>query len=85
MTPEKESHVLDGKRAESVAVGSESFVTARKGKLGFKAKERKVIGVNGSYELTELLARYRGPLRDENEVLRPENGYFWEDTSYIST
>ncbi len=37
------SHFRDGKWTESVAVGSEAFVTATKEKLGLKAKGRQVV------------------------------------------
>jgi len=66
-------------------VGSEAFVAATKEKLGFKARGREVIGVNGSHELREPPAPYKGLLGHENAVLRPKNEYFWEDTSCIST
>jgi hypothetical protein len=65
--------------------GSEAFVAATKEKLGFKAKGREVIGVSGSYELREPPAPYKGILRHENAVLRPQNEYFWENNSCIST
>ncbi len=58
---------------------------APKEKLGYRAEGREVIGVNGSYELRESLTPYKGILGDENVVLRPENEYFWEDSSAIST
>ena len=40
-------HYRDGKWTESVAVGSEGFVSATKEKLGFKVKGREVIGSEG--------------------------------------
>jgi len=80
-----EVQVRDGRWTESVAVGSEAFVAAAKDMLGFKAKGRQVIEVNGSYEVRELLAPYKGILGAEKPVLRPENDYFWGDTSCIST
>ena len=75
----------DAKWMESVAVGSEGFVVATKEKLGFKAAGREVTGVNGSYELRESPAPYEGTSGCENTVLRPENAYLWDDTSWIST
>ncbi len=69
------SHFRDEKWTESIAVGSESFVTATKEKLGFKAKGREVIGGDGSYELRESPASYKGILGHENAVLSPQNGY----------
>ena len=75
----------DARWTESVAVGSEGFVTATKEKLGTKAKGREVIGGNGSYELRERQAAYKGILGHENDVLRFQNEYFWEDSFGIST
>ena len=60
-------------------------MTATKEKLGSKAKGREVIGVDGSYELRESPGPYKGILGHENAVLRPQNEYFWDDTSCIST
>jgi REP element-mobilizing transposase RayT len=74
-------HFRDGKWTESVAVGSAPFVTATKDKLGVKGKGREVIGADGSYELRESPAPYRGILGYENEGLRLENTYFWDDNS----
>jgi putative transposase len=74
------SHFRDEKWTESVAVGSEAFVTATKEKLGFKAKGREVLGGAGSYELRESPAFYRGLLGYENGGLRLENAYFWDES-----
>jgi len=65
---------------ESIAVGSRQFVKATKEKLGFKAKRREVIGGDGSYQLKESPAPYKGNLAPENEALRLQNEYFWEDS-----
>jgi putative transposase len=69
----------ESKWTESVAVGSEVFVTATKEKLGFNARGREVIGADGSYELKLSPAPYKDILGHENDVLRPENTYFWDD------
>jgi putative transposase len=69
-------HFRDGKWTESVAVGSESFVTTSKEKLGVRGKEREVIGGDGSYELREPTAPYKGILGYENGSLRLQNAYF---------
>lgn len=74
-----DDHYRDGKWTESVAVGSEAFVTAMKQKLGGRAKGREVIGGDGSFELREPPAAYRGILGCKNEGLRLENTYFWGD------
>ncbi len=69
----------DGKWTESVAVGSESFVTTSKEKLGVKGKGREVIGGDGSYELREPTASYKGILGHENSSLRLQNAYSWNE------
>jgi len=69
----------DGKWTESVAVGSEGFVSATKEALGVKGKGREVIGGEGVYELRESPGLYKGILGHENGGLRPKNTYFWDD------
>jgi putative transposase len=75
-----DGHLRDGKWSESIAVGSESFVTMTKEKLGIKAKGRKVVGEDGSYVLQEPAAPYNGIFGLENEVLKAQNEHFWDDT-----
>ena len=65
--------VRDGKWTESVAVGSEKFVTATKESLGDKGEGRAVIGGDGSYELRESPAAYGGFFVHENAALRLRN------------
>jgi hypothetical protein len=48
-----------------------------KEKLGIKAKGREVVGGDGSYALRESPAPY-SILGYENDMLRPENAYFWD-------
>jgi hypothetical protein len=79
------NHIRDEKWTESIAVGSETFVAVTKEKLGFKVKEREVIGGDGSYELKEPSAPYRGILGHENAVLRLQNEFCWEASDEIST
>ena len=73
-----EGQLRDDKWSESIAVGSESFVMMTKEKLGIKAKGREVVGEDGSYVLRESPAPYSGILGHENDVLRPENAFFWD-------
>lgn len=73
-------HFRVGKWTESVAVGSAPFVTGTKDKLGVKGKGREVIGGDGSYELRESPAPYKGILGHENDGLRLRNTYFWDNT-----
>jgi putative transposase len=74
-------HFRDEKWTESIAVGSEAFVTATKEKLGFKAKGCEVIGGNGGYELREPPVVYKAVLGHGNGCLRPENTHFWDDNN----
>jgi putative transposase len=76
----------EGKWSESIAVGSESFVSMTKENLGMKAKGREVLGGgDGSYELREAPAPYKAILGDENAGLRAENTFFWDDSLWISS
>jgi len=75
------SHFREDKWTESLAVGSEAFVTATKEELGFKAKARDVIARDGDYMLRESRAPYSGILGLENDALSFQNAYFWDDNS----
>ena len=77
-------HLRDGKWTESIAVGSEAFVTATKETLGPRAKGRELGGGDGSYELREAPAAYNGILGHENDALRAENAHFWDRNLGIS-
>jgi putative transposase len=74
------THCRDGKWTESIAVDSASFVATTKDKLGFKAKGRRVIGEDGTYELKESPASYNGVFGHEKAPLSPQNEHLWEDT-----
>ena len=69
----------DSKWTESIAVGSEGFIEATKNLLGIKAKGRKIIGSEKSYELREPAASYGGNFTPENGPLSHKNSYFWAD------
>ena len=49
------------------------------GSSGF-SKEREVVGKDGSFELREPAAAYKATLRQENDGLRVENTYYWDDS-----
>jgi len=68
----------ESKWTESIAVGSKRFVEATKERLGIKARGRKVLGENGTYELREPQAAYGDDFTPENGGLRVENTYFWD-------
>jgi len=74
----------DGKWSESIEVGSESFVTMTKEKLGSKAKGREVIGEDGGSVLQESPSPYNSILGHKNDLLSPENCFSWEDNLCIS-
>ena len=67
------------KWTESIAVGSKSFIEATIKKLGIRAKGRKVVESNKSYELREPAVPYGGNFTPENGLLRLQNTYFWGD------
>lgn len=50
-----------------------------KEKLGIKAKGRQGIGENGTSQLKEPATSYQCNVDPENERLRLENMYFWND------
>lgn len=78
------SSLRDRKWTESVAVGSEAFVTATKEALGVKGEGRAVIGGDESYELRELPGAYKGNFGHENGLLRPQNKCFWKNSDLKS-
>jgi len=74
-----QNHVRESKWTESIAVGSEQFVETTKEKLGIKAKGRQGIGENGTSQLKEPATSYQCNVDPENERLRLESMYFWND------
>ena len=53
-------NLRDGKWPESVAVGSEAFVTATRETLGARGEGRTASGGDGSYELQEFPIAHNG-------------------------
>ena len=78
-----QDHVRQPKWTESIAVGSQVFVSDTKEKLGTRADGRKVVGGNGSYELREGNVSYRPDLGAENGVLSLQNVYYWDISNRI--
>jgi putative transposase len=76
----KAKHFRDGKWTESVAVGSRAFVAETKGRLGVRAKGRKLVRASECCELREPPTPYNGILGPENEALRLQNEYYWENS-----
>lgn len=73
-------HQRESKWTESIAVGSELFVTTTKEKLGIRAKGREVFGADGSYEIREEPGRYMPLFGHEKGGLSPENAYYLDDS-----
>ena len=67
----------ESKWSEVIAVGSKRFVEATKDRLGIKAKGRRVLGEDGSYELREPAAAYGRDFGPKNGSLSLENTYSW--------
>ena len=68
----------DRKWSERIAVGRKSFVEEVHIKLGYKAKDRKVTPVKGSYLISEPTASYRTLFEDKNIPLKAKNTYLWD-------
>lgn len=65
---------------ESVAVGSTEYVEGIKGRLGSRASGRRIeMQADNISILREESAPYSAVFDPENEALRLENGYFWDD------
>jgi hypothetical protein len=73
------SQSRDSKWTESIAVGSKAFIEATIKKLGIKAKGRKIVGSEKSYELREPGVPYGANFTPENGLLRHQNTYFWNN------
>ena len=52
---------------QSIAVGSRTFVETMKEALGFRAKGRKIIGADDTFELREVIAPY-GKINDQESA-----------------
>jgi len=48
----------EDKWTQSIAVGSRSFIEKMKGALGFRAKGRKIISADDTFELREVITPY---------------------------
>ena len=53
-----ENRGKENRWTQSIAVGSKTFIETMKETLGFRAKGRKIICADDSFELRELLAPY---------------------------
>jgi hypothetical protein len=69
----------ESKWTESIAIGSEEFIEATQKKLGIKAKGRKIVESDKSYELREPSVPYGADFIPKNGLLNLNNTYFWDD------
>jgi hypothetical protein len=58
-------------------VGNRSFIEKVKALLGFRAKGRKVQGVEKGYQRREGPARYNSLFEAKEGDIGPENTYLW--------
>ena len=75
----------DDRWSESIAVGSLAFIDKVKSELGFKAAHRDVVEVDGTYALREPAEAYGLSFPGENEALRPQNRFFWNENIVEAT
>jgi putative transposase len=71
--------VRDDRWSESIAVGSLAFIDEVKSELGLKAAHRDVVESDGSYVLREPAEAYALKFAGENEALRSQNTFFWNE------
>jgi putative transposase len=69
----------DSRWTESIAVGSKVFIEATIKRLGIKAKGRKIVESNKSYELREPAVPYGANFTPESGLLKLKNTYNWND------
>ena len=69
----------DDRWSESVTAGTLAFIDQVKNELGFKADHRDVIECDGSYVLQGAAERYALKFAVENEALRSQNTFFWNE------
>lgn len=73
-----ENHGRDSKWSQSIAVGSEEFVTRVQKRLGSKAKGRKPRASADGWQLREPGAAYSRISGAENDLLRSQNLHCWK-------
>ncbi len=62
----------ENKWTQSIAVGTKAFIEKMKGTLGYRAKGRKIIRADDTFELREAITPFGNADR-----LDSENTYFW--------
>jgi hypothetical protein len=69
---QNDSRNKENKWTQSIAVGSKTFIEKMKKAFGYKAKGRKIISADDTFELREAVA----PFGNAND-LDSGNPYFW--------
>jgi putative transposase len=69
----------DDRWSESIAVGSLAFIDKVKTELGFRAAHRDIVEADGTYALREPGEAYGSRFAGENEALRSQNTFFWNE------
>jgi len=77
----QEGSARESQWTESIAVGSKEFVEDTKEQLGIRARGREVMGAEGTYQLREASEPYGYTFAPQNDDVRHENRYFWNDIS----
>jgi putative transposase len=62
---------------QSIAVGSKTFIETMQEALGFRAKGRKIIGADDTFELREVITPY-GKANDLDSV----NTFLWNNNHH---
>jgi putative transposase len=73
-----ENRGKESKWTQSIAVGSKMFIEKMKKSLGFRAKGRKIICTDGTFELREVMTPY-----GKADNLDCGNTFLWDQTSNL--
>ncbi len=68
----------DDRWSQAIAVGRRGFVDHVQDALGSRARHREVTGTDESFTLREPQRAYAADFHQENEPLRAENTFYWE-------
>ncbi len=66
-------HYNENKRTQSIAVGSRTFIEKLKKGLGYRAKGRKIVGAEDTFELREAVTLF-----GNTDNLASESSYLWD-------
>jgi len=69
---ETENRDKENKWTKSIAVGSKTFIEKIKTELGFRARGRKIIGADDTFELREVITPFGNAANPDSE-----NTYLW--------